>query len=172
MTLRPTLRAGLAGLIVLDLLVLAAPAGTRAGTAAGPTRKSPAAAKPTTAPGWQYFSDANAVHGLAVHAGRLYAATGGGVVAWDLATGKVLKKWTALDGLLGNRADAIAVCPLPEPKLVVGTLEGFNVCDLKTGRWQSLTPASSEMAGASVTALVADPERKTLYIGYGYAGVN
>ncbi len=172
MIIRLPVGARLPGEIPVVLLALAGLVGAPARAGSAPAGKSSAPAAPASASRWQIFSNGNEVNGVAVHAGHLYAATGGGVVAWDLATGKVLKKWTARDGLLGNRAYALAVCPLPEPKLVVGTLEGLNLYDFKTGRWQSMTPATSEVAGASVTSLVADPERRTLFIGYGYAGFN
>jgi hypothetical protein len=105
--------ARIARIALIPVCALASMAATsRPGASAG--------AKTASKPRWQIISDANDVRRVAYDARRIYAATGGGVVAWDRGTGKLVRKWTTLDGLLGTSARAIAVCPLPEPKLVGG----------------------------------------------------
>ncbi len=154
---------GFALAAVLAVLALPAPRST---SSAAPTRRA------APAPRAEMFSNANDVEAIALHGGRLYAATGGGVVAWDLQTGRVARKWTAMDGLLGNHAYAIAVCALPAPRIVTGTIEGLNLLDPVTGRWEAMTQNTTPMAANAVTNLAADPARTTLVVGYSYAGVN
>ena len=58
---------------------------------APPPGTKPVASSRAAAPGWEIFSNANQVNALASHGGRLYAATSGGVAAWDLATGRLVR---------------------------------------------------------------------------------
>jgi len=149
--------------------LLAAALALAAVPAAAAPARAPAAAAPRAI---TVISNANEVDGLAVLGGRLYAATRGGVVAWDIATGALVRKWTSVDGLLGNRAYAIAACELPAPTLVVGTLEGLSLFDPARGRWTKRTPLESPMAAAAVTCLAPDRASRTVHIGYSYAGVD
>ena len=134
----------------------------------------PAAPKPTAAPAgrWEVYSNANYVRGVAVLDGRLYAATEGGVAAWELASGNVVRKWTTLDGLTHNLASSVVACPVPEMRVVVGTAKGINLYDPKANKWQSLTRANSKMASDSVAALLCDPRSGTLIIGYDSSGLD
>ncbi len=130
----------------------------------------PAAASAAPAARFEVFANANDVEAIVVHAGRLYAATGGGVAVWDLATGRLVRTWTSADGLLGTHARAIALCAMPRPTVVVGSLDGLSLLDPATGAWRTMTPTTSSMAAAAVTSLAADGGR--LCVGYAYAGVD
>jgi ligand-binding sensor domain-containing protein len=98
------------------------------------------------------YANINFVRGVATLDGRAYAATEGGVVAWDVATAKVVQRWTTADGLTHNLATSMAVCPMPETRVVVGTEKGLNLYDPKANGWQRLTPANSRMSGESMAA--------------------
>jgi ligand-binding sensor domain-containing protein len=172
--LRRGRRAGVTALVLLAAFVLPPAPARAAPHAAAASKRSAAASKPAprTKPSLKTFSNANDVEAIAIDAGRLYAATAGGVVAWDIASGRMIRKWTSLDGLLGNHAYSIAVCPLPEPRVAVGTVDGLNLLDPARERWEAMTPGNSDLAAAAVTCLAPDPRHGALYIGFGYAGLN
>jgi ligand-binding sensor domain-containing protein len=121
---------------------------------------------------WEAYSNANYVRGVVVLDGRLYAATEGGVAAWELSSGKVVGKWTTLDGLTHNLGSSVVACPVPEMRVVVGTAGGINIYDPKANKWQSLTRANSKMASDSVAALLCDAKSGTLIIGYDSSGLD
>ncbi|MDP3046733.1 MAG: two-component regulator propeller domain-containing protein [Chloroflexota bacterium] len=121
---------------------------------------------------WEVYSNANYVRGVAVLDGQLYAATEGGVAAWELSSGNVVRKWTTLDGLTHNLASSVVACPVPEMRVVVGTAKGINLYDPKANKWQLLTRASSKMASDSVAALLCDAKSGTLIIGYDSSGLD
>lgn len=61
-------------------------------------------------PNWTSFTNANQVNDVAVRDNVLFAATDGGLVAWDLGDGSAVK-YTAEHGLAANRVRAIAIAP-------------------------------------------------------------
>jgi ligand-binding sensor domain-containing protein len=134
-------------------------------------------AGPTVAPvsglagSWTLYTNANYVRGLAWHDGRLWAATAGGVAAWDPDSGTAAK-YTTADGLLHDDVQAIISCPLPEPRLVVGTPLGLSMLNPDTGRWETLFPEDNlAYGGRSVIALGCAPASQTLLVGYGSYGL-
>lgn len=65
----------------------------------------------TPEPQWTLFTDGNAVRDLAFGAGgTLWAATNGGLVAWNVAD-QTYTKYTTQDGLVSNIVHAISVAP-------------------------------------------------------------
>lgn len=140
---------------------------------AAPVSPSPTVVPTATPAGrWSVYSNANFVRGVAVYENRLYAATEGGVVAFDLTTGEVVHKWTTLDGLTHNLATSVVVCSVPEPRVIVGTEKGLNLYDPKTDRWDRLTRSAGRMASNEVAALLCDNKTNTLIIGYDSSGVD
>jgi ligand-binding sensor domain-containing protein len=142
---------------------------------ASPTQTAlPVAPKPTATPAgrWEIYSNANYVRGVAVLDGRLYAASEGGVAAWELSSGKVVGKWTTVDGLTHNLGSSVVACPIPEMRIVVGTAMGINLYDPKANTWEALTRANSKMASDSVAALLCDAKSGTLIIGYDSSGLD
>jgi ligand-binding sensor domain-containing protein len=121
--------------------------------------------EPVVEPGWYIYSNGNYVREIALAGGTLWAATGGGVVAWDLASGESFK-YTVLDGLPTNDVEAIAVCPMPEPVVFAGTEHGLSIYDPDTDAWDLTTPDNSEMEGTSIDALDCDYDGHALMIGY------
>lgn len=118
------------------------------------------------ASGWYMFTNGNYVRGIGVLNGTLWAATGGGVVSWDLATGKVLKKYTTLDGLPTNDITSVVVCPIPENRVIFGSEGGLSVYDPTADQWEQMTPDNSKMKSQDVASLDCDTQAKTLMIGY------
>ena len=141
---------------------------------AAPTTAPLPGPSPTARPAgrWQAFTNGNFVRGVAPLDGRIYAATEGGVVAWDASTGEALRKWTTLDGLTHNLATSIVACPIPEMRLVVGTEKGLSIYDPKADAWKRQTRADSGMAADEVAALLCDARTGLLVIGYDSTGID
>jgi ligand-binding sensor domain-containing protein len=122
--------------------------------------------------GWRIFSNANEVYGLDVYDGKLYAATLGGAVAWDLKSGEAVK-FTTLDGLRHISAHDVVACSVPEPRLVFATEYGLSFLDPETGQWDNtqITPEDSRVGTSRVTRLFCDQENERLLIAYTGVGM-
>ena len=89
--------------------------------------------------------------------GILWAATGGGVIAWDLASGDAYG-YTVLDGLPANDVHTVVVCPIPEPSIIVGTDEGMALYDPASDMWDRWTEvAVSKTALPEIRWRLAEP---------------
>ena len=115
--------------------------------------------------GWHIYSNGNYVRQIAVHDDFLWAATGGGVIAWDMASDDVFG-YTVLDGLPTNDIEAIVACPIPEPRIIAGTEYGLSLYDPDTETWELMTSDNSGMEQDSVDTLDCDPDNNTLMVGY------
>lgn len=115
--------------------------------------------------GWYQFTNGNYVREIALNEGFLYAATGGGAVVWDLATGEA-SKYTVLDGFPTNDIQAVAACPIPEMRIIFSTEYGLTLYDPVTGALEQWDSNNSEMDGDDVESLDCDAANTTLYIGY------
>jgi ligand-binding sensor domain-containing protein len=124
-------------------------------------------------PGWHIYSNGNYVREIAVQDGFLWAATGGGVIAWDISTalntgmssGDAFS-YTTLDGLPTNDVEAIVACPIPEPRIIVGTEYGLSIYDPDTDTWELITKDNSGMERNGVDTLDCDPDNNLLMVGY------
>lgn len=123
-------------------------------------------------PGWRIFSNANFVNGVAVHDGVLWAATEGGVVAWDLETDQAVK-YTPLDGMGHLSTYDVVICPMPNPTVVVATETGLSLFDIASGTWSAapITPENSNVSTSKITELFCDQENGRLLISYYGLGV-
>ncbi|MDY6876579.1 MAG: hypothetical protein SWK90_10330 [Chloroflexota bacterium] len=121
--------------------------------------------EPLVEPGWHIYSNGNYVREIAVQDGVLWAATGGGVIAWDLASDQVFG-YTTLDGLPTNDIEAVVACPIPEPRIIAGTEYGLSIYDPDTDTWELMTPDNSGMEKTGVDTLDCDPDLNLLMIGY------
>ncbi len=139
---------------------------TRTPTAAPTAAPTPAAAR------LEIYANVNFVRGVVALEGRVYAATEGGVVVWDSATAKVVRRWTTSDGLTHNLATSLVICSMPETRVVVGTEKGLNLYDPKANAWQRMTRANSKMSADAVAALLCDAATGTLVIGYDSSGLD
>ena len=128
--------------------------------------------QPGYEPGWQIFSNANFVNGLAFHDGVLWAATEGGVVAWDVENDQAAK-YTTLDGMGHISAYDVVVCSMPDPTVVVATEKGLSLYDIASATWSTspITPQDSYVADSKISELFCDPDNNRLLIGYYGLGV-
>ena len=122
---------------------------------------------PVAEPGWHIYTNGNQVRHIALHDGRIWAATGGGVVVWDKASGEA-SLYTTLDGLPTNDIRSIAVCAIPETRIIAGTEYGLSLYDSATDTWKLMTPDNSGMKMRNVKSLACGPGDNTLTIGYSW----
>ncbi len=127
----------------------------------------------TPEPGMTMFTNGNEVMAIAVHGGQVYAATGGGLVAWDYASGEPVGQWTTLEGLGHNVAQAVTICDVPEERIVIGTKAGLSLYDPASDTFENWTPDNSGMSSDDgVVSLACVPQAKALVIGYDLDGVD
>jgi ligand-binding sensor domain-containing protein len=134
---------------------------------------SPVAALQTSGlePAVRVYSNGNFVNGVAVMRSTIWAATGGGVVAWNKSSGGYVK-FTTADGLSTNRTVAAAVCPYPGLGVLFASDLGIQVFDTQNGSWKTLDTSNSEMSHNDVAALWCDPEDGLLAVGYARHGLD
>lgn len=126
---------------------------------------------PDKPPTVSIFSDGNFVNGVAPMRSTLWAATGGGVVAWNKSTGSYVK-FTTLDGLATNRTVATTVCPLPGLGVLFATTLGIQVFDTQTGAWKTLNSSNSDMQHDDVATLWCNVDAGLLVVGYARNGID
>lgn len=121
------------------------------------------------------FSNPNEVRDTVFFGETLWAATLGGVVAWDLETG-ASTAYTTLDGLPHIGAHAVTVCNIPEPTLIAATTHGLATYDEVNDSWLDgayLLDTSEGTVGPSIfngtariTDVVCDQENGRLIMAY------
>jgi len=128
--------------------------------------------KPGYEPGWHIFSNANYVNGIDFYEGTLWAATEGGVVAWDVKSNQFIK-YTPLDGVGYLSTYDVVVCPMPEPTVVVATERGLSLYNLTTKIWDTtpITPEDSYVATNKIDKLLCDKQNGRLLIAYSGIGI-
>ena len=128
--------------------------------------------EPGYEPGWRIFSNANYVNGVDFYEGILWAATEGGVVAWDVKNDHYTK-YTPLDGVGHLSTYDVVVCPMPEPTVVVATERGLSLYNLATKKWDTtpITPEDSRVATNVIDSLFCDKQNGRLLIGYRGVGI-
>lgn len=129
------------------------------------------AAATVPAPSLVVLSNANYVNDVTLSNGIVWAATDGGVVAWNQQNGQS-SKFTSLDGLTHNVATTVIDCPLPGLGVVFGTPNGLQIFSWESGAWRTLNGTNSPMAFDDVAALACDVEAQTLLVGYSQHGVD
>lgn len=117
-------------------------------------------------PGSYAFTNANVIRDVAVLDQFAYAATLGGMVAWNWEDG-TSNKYTPLDGMGHVSATSITACNIPAPRILVGTLRGISSFDPATGKWaaDSILPADSKLTTSKITRLFCDQANNRLLIG-------
>jgi len=122
-------------------------------------------------PNWRLYSNGNAVNAVVPLNSMIWAATEGGVSAWNRSNNEYTK-FTTLDGLTANRTTAIVNCGLPGFGLVFGSNQGLQIYEPQRNRWKTLNSANSELHFDDVTALYCNAEAGFLVVGYGRHGVD
>ncbi len=136
-----------------------------------PTGPAPPLVPATPDIRWQIWSDGNVVNDLALAGNTLWAATEGGVVAWNRASASPVK-FTTRDGLAVNYATTVVNCPLPNLGVVFGNDHGLQLFDLQQGRWKTLDSNTSAMRSDQVVGLHCDPENGILWVVYADQGID
>lgn len=118
------------------------------------------------------YTNNNVVRDIIVSNNMAYAATLGGMVAWNLDS-QYSMVYTPLQGMGHVSAVSIVACQIPEPRIIVGTLQGISIYDPATGLWEkrSLFPEESKVSSSKVTRLYCDQANNRLLIGYGGVGI-
>lgn len=117
------------------------------------------------------YSNANFVNGVTLLRSTLWAATSGGVVAWNIETGSHVK-FTTVDGLAANYTLSPVVCPLPGLGILFGGPSGIQIFDTQNGSWKLLNSSNSAMSNDDVSALWCSVESGLLVVGYARQGID
>lgn len=116
--------------------------------------------------GWTIYSNPDFVLGVTVHEQQLWAATLGGVVAWDLETG-THKLYTTRDGLVEIQGNDVVYCPVPEKRILVAHSTGMlSSFDLQLKKWSRIPitfPDGGTLRG--VRTLFCDAPNQRLIAG-------
>ncbi len=122
---------------------------------------------------WQTLTNGNDVTDVAFHDGYLWAATGGGVVAWPLGGGIDPVKYTVADGLPSNDVRALTVCPVGGEFMLFAGTWGGGVARYEPGRWRwiSMDDPYAEWSDRHVTALACALGNR-LVVGYEHSDVD
>jgi ligand-binding sensor domain-containing protein len=123
-------------------------------------------------PGMYAYTNANVIRDLVVDGEMAYAATLGGMVAWNLTSGYPMQ-YTPLQGMRHVSASSITLCEIPEKRIIVGTLRGLSYYDPATGLWEEheLIPADNSVHTSKISRLYCDQANNRLLIGYSGLGV-
>ncbi len=120
---------------------------------------------------WLIASNGNFGNRIATAEDNVWAATDGGVVAWNKATGN-FAKFTTLNGLAANKSVAVVDCPIPGFGIVFGTEQGLQVFDSDEGSWSLLNSDNSDMSYDEVSALYCDEDAGVLVVAYTSDGLD
>ena len=128
--------------------------------------------EPGYEPGWRIFSNANYVNGIDFYDGTLWAATEGGVVAWDVKNNQPMK-FTPLEGVGHLSTYDVAICNMPEPTVVIATEKGLSLYNISANTWDTnpITPEDSYVATNKIDQLFCDQQNGRLLIGYSGVGI-
>ncbi|MEX1018336.1 MAG: two-component regulator propeller domain-containing protein [Litorilinea sp.] len=125
--------------------------------------------------GWTLQTNGNFVNRLAMREGTLWAATTGGAVAWNLASGNHVK-FTTADDLASNHLNTVANCDFADFNdplgVVFGGDAGLQIYAPETGEWRTLSVASGELAEDAVVDVYCDAQAGYLALLYPRAGVD
>lgn len=122
-------------------------------------------------PPWRVLSNGNFVNRVTVDNSTAWAATDGGVVAWNMQTGAA-SKFTTVDGLSSNVITSVAHCPLDTLGMVFGSQAGLQLFDLRSGGWRTINSTNSPMSFDNVSALYCNVEEGFLVVGYINQGID
>lgn len=133
---------------------------------------TPAAAAGSISSGRYVYTNRNVVRDLVEKDGVVYAATLGGLTVWQLNAGNQTQTISTM-GLGNISANAVTYCEIPEPRILVGTLQGVSIFNFNTGQWEQreLFPADSNIANYRVERLYCDQANNRLIVGYTGVGI-
>ncbi|MBX3059908.1 MAG: hypothetical protein KF770_25930 [Anaerolineae bacterium] len=85
-------------------------------------------------PGIYLYTSGDFIRDMTLFDGKVWIASLGGVLAWDVADGSV-RKYTTQDGLPHVGVVGIEACPAPEMTLLAGTEAGLAAYDPASDSW-------------------------------------
>lgn len=112
-----------------------------------------------------YFSNKNEITSLVFTPGQLWAASPGGVTAWDLDS-LAPQSYTHADGLSTNATYALSYCNWEGGILAAGSAGGVSLLYLDGAPFFSPLEHPGEEYYGRVEALSCDPSRRQLWVGY------
>lgn len=124
-------------------------------------------------PGIYLYTSGDFIRDMTLHDGKVWIASLGGVLAWDVADG-YMRKYTTQDGLPHVGVYGIEVCPTPEMTLLAGTEAGLAAYDSVSDSWYlaenifKTEPVSGLLgtAGREVGEVVCDAANNRLILEY------
>ena len=118
------------------------------------------------------YANRNVIRDLVEKDGVIYAATLGGLTVWKMDESPLLQI-LSVEGMGHISANAVAYCEIPEPRIVVGTLNGLSLYDPASGQWDStrILPEDDYVNKSKITRLYCDQANNRLLIGYSGLGV-
>lgn len=131
------------------------------------------AEKTSSLPGGTYFyTNRNVIRDLDEKDGIVYAATLGGLVTWRIDTNNSMQV-VPMTGMGHISANSVVYCEIPEPRVLVGTLQGVSIFNPNTGLWEQndLFPEDSKVNTSKIERLYCDQANQRLLVGYSGLGV-
>lgn len=118
------------------------------------------------------YTNRNVIRDLVEKDGVIYAATLGGLTAWNMNDSNAPQSLPT-EGMGHSSANAITYCEIPEPRILVGTLSGITIYDPATGQWDAtqLLPEGDYVNSSKISRLFCDQANNRLLIGYSGLGV-
>lgn len=117
------------------------------------------------------YSNANVINSTAVLNGRLFAGGPGGLVSWDMGSG-IYRKFTTLDGLRHISINAVTVCNMPEPRIVIAHDLGVDLLNPLAGEFEPLrVPEDKPSINTKISELYCDQPNNRLLLGYSGVGI-
>ncbi len=124
-------------------------------------------------PGLYLYTSGDFIRDMTLYDGKVWVASLGGVVAWDVANG-TSRKYTTLDGLPHVGVYGITACPAPELTLLAGTEAGLAAYDVARDSWYlaedvfETEPVAGLLgvSGTKVGALLCDAANNRLIMEY------
>jgi ligand-binding sensor domain-containing protein len=114
---------------------------------------------------WTAYTDANMVNGVVIKGNDVWAATEGGAVDWNMATG-TYQKYTTSDGLPSNYV--IGMTQDNNGNLWFVTVGGFvtgGITKYNGKSWQTLPGINSDSSAPIGITVVAFDSKNKLYVG-------
>lgn len=124
-------------------------------------------------PGFYVYTSGDFIRNMALYDGKVWVASLGGVLAWDVNSGES-RKYTTLDGLPHIGVYGITACPVPEMTLLAGTENGLAAYDPASDSWYLATHVFQTepvtglfgVSGQDVGAIVCDAANNRLILEY------
>lgn len=118
-------------------------------------------------PGIYAYTNRNVVRDITATQEVVFAATLGGLTMWKVDNLSPFSQFVPFSGMGNVSANALTTCSIPEPRVIVGTLQGVHVYNPDSNSWEdsSLFPADGPLANMRVERLYCDQANNRLLIG-------